>query len=71
MIDVAIPSIMGALNYLGKVIRAQALTFGFQDAFPVISFIFMCALLPALLLRRAGAKKPAGRSPKSKATSTG
>ncbi|MEQ8192848.1 MAG: DHA2 family efflux MFS transporter permease subunit [Rhodospirillales bacterium] len=61
----------GALNYLGKVIHAQAFTLGFQDAFLIISFIFMCALLPALLLRRAGTKNPPAKFSKLKTASTG
>jgi len=43
----------GALNYLGDVIYAQALTFGFQDSFFQISFAFCIALIPAWFLGRA------------------
>jgi len=44
----------GALDYLGRVIYAQALGFGFQDAFFFICFAFALALLPAWFLGRAG-----------------
>lgn len=44
----------GALDYLGRVICAQARTFGFQDAFFHIFFAFVLALIPAWLLGRAG-----------------
>jgi len=46
----------GALNYLGKVIEAQALTLGYQDGFIMISIVFCLALIPAWVLGRA---KPA------------
>jgi len=42
----------GALNYLGKVVHAQATTFGFQDAFLCISVVFVVALIPAWILGR-------------------
>jgi MFS transporter, DHA2 family, multidrug resistance protein len=44
----------GALDYLGRVIYAQARTLGFQDAFFHIFFAFVLALIPAWLLGRAG-----------------
>lgn len=47
----------GALHYLGSVIEAQALTFGFQDGFSCISIVFVCALLPVWILKRAGQGK--------------
>jgi len=42
----------GALNYLGSVIHAQAITFGFQDAFLVICMIFIATLIPAYMIKR-------------------
>jgi len=44
---------VGALDYLGEVIYAQALTLGFQDAFFQICFAFALALIPAWILSRA------------------
>ncbi len=44
----------GALHYLGNVIEAQAATFGFQDGFLFISIVFVCALIPVWILKRAG-----------------
>jgi MFS transporter, DHA2 family, multidrug resistance protein len=44
----------GALDYLGRVLYAQALSLGFQDAFFFICFAFALALVPAWLLGRAG-----------------
>ncbi len=41
----------GALDYLGKVLEAQANTFGFQDGFMVIAAVFVAALIPAYILR--------------------
>jgi len=43
----------GALDYLGKVIYAQASTLGFQDAFMVISILFVLVLIPAWVVGRA------------------
>lgn len=43
----------GALNYLGKVIEAQAMTMGYQDGFIMISIVFALALIPAWILGRA------------------
>jgi len=42
-----------ALNHLGKMIHAQASTFGFQDGFLLITFLFLGALVPAWILGRA------------------
>ena len=47
----------GALHYLGSVIEAQAATFGFQDGFSFISIVFVCALIPVWILKRAGQGK--------------
>jgi DHA2 family multidrug resistance protein len=43
----------GALDYLGKVIHAQATTFGFQDGFMVVAMLFIFALIPAWNLGRS------------------
>ncbi|MEQ8192850.1 MAG: DHA2 family efflux MFS transporter permease subunit [Rhodospirillales bacterium] len=43
----------GALNYLGKVIYAQAETLGFQDAFMIIGWVFILVLIPAWILSRS------------------
>jgi EmrB/QacA subfamily drug resistance transporter len=42
----------GALNYLGRVIHAQAYTFGFRDSFLVVAVIFVVALIPAWMMGR-------------------
>ena len=42
----------GALNYLGSMIHAQAITFGFQDAFLVICMVFIATLIPAYMIKR-------------------
>ena len=42
----------GALDYLGKLIHAQALALGFQDAFFFTCFAFALAFVPAWLLGR-------------------
>ena len=43
----------GALDFLGKVIHAQATTFGFQDGFLVVAILFVFALIPAWNLGRS------------------
>jgi len=43
----------GALNYLGRVIHAQAYTLGFRDSFLMVAMIFMFALIPAWIMGRA------------------
>jgi DHA2 family multidrug resistance protein len=43
----------GALHYLGKVVSAQAQTQGFQDGFMFLSVVFVCALIPVWILKRA------------------
>ena len=43
----------GALHYLGTVVEAQAATQGFQDGFLFVSTVFMCALIPTWILKRA------------------
>ncbi len=42
----------GAMNYLGKVIYAQAYTMGFRDSFLVVGLVFMFALIPAWIMGR-------------------
>ena len=42
----------GALNYLGRVIYAQAYTMGFRDSFLVVAVIFTLALIPAWIMGR-------------------
>ena len=42
-----------ALDYLGKVVYAQAETIGFQDSFLILAAVFVLALLPAWVLGRA------------------
>jgi MFS transporter, DHA2 family, multidrug resistance protein len=42
----------GALNFLGSVIHAQAITLGFQDAFLVICIVFIATLIPAYMIKR-------------------
>jgi hypothetical protein len=39
------------------VIHAQAFTKGFQDAFMIIAFTFICALVPAWILGRKRARR--------------
>ncbi|MBT3307832.1 MAG: MFS transporter, partial [Alphaproteobacteria bacterium] len=43
----------GALHYLGSVVEAQAGTLGFQDGFIFIAGVFICALIPTWILKRA------------------
>ena len=50
----------GALDYLGEVIYAQALTLGFQDSFFQICFAFFVALIPAWILSRSAARPASG-----------
>ncbi|MDA1099323.1 MAG: DHA2 family efflux MFS transporter permease subunit [Proteobacteria bacterium] len=40
----------GSLNFLSRVIEAQANTMGFKDGFMIIAVVFVLALLPALVL---------------------
>ena len=46
----------GSLNYLSRVIEAQANTLGFQDGFMIIAVVFVCALVPALMLGNSRSK---------------
>ena len=47
----------GALDYLSKVIHAQASTLGFQDTFLVIALVALVALGPAWMIGGAGPRK--------------
>ncbi|MPY74926.1 MAG: DHA2 family efflux MFS transporter permease subunit [Alphaproteobacteria bacterium] len=42
-----------ALNHLGRIVYAQARTFGFQDGFLIIAILFLAALIPAWILGRS------------------
>jgi MFS transporter, DHA2 family, multidrug resistance protein len=46
-----------ALDYLGKVVYAQAQTMGFKDSFLLLAVVFLLALLPAWLLRKVHKKR--------------
>jgi hypothetical protein len=46
----------GSLHFLGRVIEAQANTLGFKDGFMIIAVVFVCALVPALMLRKTKKK---------------
>ena len=47
------PARLGAaLDYLGQVVHAQALAFGFRDCFLALGIVFVLAMLPALNLAR-------------------
>jgi len=49
----------GALNYLGKVIYAQAYTLGFRDSFLVVGVVFTIALIPAWIMGRTNPRHAA------------
>jgi DHA2 family multidrug resistance protein len=40
----------GALDFLGRVVYAQAYTMAFRDSFLVVTLVFMLALIPAWLM---------------------
>jgi EmrB/QacA subfamily drug resistance transporter len=42
-----------ALNHLGRIVYAQARTFGFQDGFLMIAILFLAALVPAWILGKS------------------
>jgi len=52
-----------ALNYLGKVVYAQASTLGFRDSFLVCAVIFTIALVPAWIMGMQRAVKVPRTSP--------
>lgn len=43
---------VGALEYLARVVLAQGLTAAFHDAFLMLAFVYLFALIPALLMAR-------------------
>ena len=43
----------GALNYLGRVVHAQAYTMGFRDCFLFVAAVFVFGLIPAWIMGRA------------------
>ncbi|MSO75566.1 MAG: DHA2 family efflux MFS transporter permease subunit [Alphaproteobacteria bacterium] len=47
-----------ALDYMGKVLHAQANTMGFQDSFLMLTIVFALAILPALVLARSSQPRP-------------
>jgi EmrB/QacA subfamily drug resistance transporter len=49
----------GALHYLGKVVYAQAYTMGFRDSFLISGIVFTIALIPAWIMGRDAARRPA------------
>jgi hypothetical protein len=40
----------GALDFLGRVVYAQAYTLAFRDCFLIVTLVFMLALIPAWLM---------------------
>jgi DHA2 family multidrug resistance protein len=42
----------GALNFLGRMVYAQAYTLEFRDCFLIVTVVFMLALIPAWLMGR-------------------
>ncbi|MDH3287295.1 MAG: DHA2 family efflux MFS transporter permease subunit [Betaproteobacteria bacterium] len=46
----------GALDYLGRVVYAQAYTMGFRDSFLIVAIVFVLGLIPAWIMGRV---KPA------------
>jgi len=46
----------GALDYLGRVVYAQAYTMGFRDSFLIVAIVFVLGLIPAWIM---GREKPA------------
>jgi DHA2 family multidrug resistance protein len=45
----------GALDFLGRVVYAQAYTLAFRDCFMIVTLVFMLSLIPAWLM---GRKRP-------------
>jgi EmrB/QacA subfamily drug resistance transporter len=44
----------GALNFLDRVVYAQAYTLGFRDSFLIVALVFTLALVPAWIMGRTG-----------------
>lgn len=45
-------TLAGALDYLGKVIAAQAQSLAYGDGFALVGIVFWVGILPALWMRR-------------------
>lgn len=43
----------GALDYLSRIVLGQAMMLAFRDSFYISAFVFLLAIAPALLMRRA------------------
>lgn len=43
-----------ALDYLGKVVHAQAYTMGFRDSFLVVAIVYVIAIIPVWFMARSG-----------------
>ena len=46
-----------ALDYLAKVVHAQAFSFGFKDSFMALAIVFLVALIPAWIFSRTSSAK--------------
>ena len=44
----------GALEFLGRVVHAQAYTMGFRDSFLIVTLVFLLALIPAWMIGNRG-----------------
>ncbi len=42
----------GALDYLGRMVYAQAYTLAFRDCFMIVTLVFVLSLIPAWLMGR-------------------
>jgi hypothetical protein len=40
----------GALNFLGRVVYAQAYTLAFRDCFLIVTVVFLLSLIPAWIM---------------------
>ncbi|HXV11941.1 MAG TPA: DHA2 family efflux MFS transporter permease subunit [Burkholderiales bacterium] len=49
----------GALDYLGRVVYAQAYTMGFRDSFLIVAVVFTLGLIPAWIMGRTKPAAPA------------
>lgn len=49
----------GALNFLDRVVYAQAYTLGFRDSFLIVAFVFTLALIPAWIMGKTRASQNA------------
>jgi len=47
---------LGSLQFLGQVIVTQANALGFRDGFMIIALVFLCALVPAFMLKTTNTK---------------